>query len=180
MRWFDHSWLIADDAEASRIVVEYRRHLESLAPTLPASFRVLAEAGGSISLHDGQILSIFFEHDSGDTVVLDTYAGEDIPPDPSLISALHVRIVYHSAVLVAPTLGELRALIRSPKTAILDGEVDRTNNGRFEHRLSLWTGKRAPLREVAVQFNGADVVPVRFQGTTATLIGVADASGATS
>jgi len=160
----------ASDAEQGLLWERYRSHLASFASSLSASFRLLAEAGGSISLHDGRILNVFQETESDETLVVDVHVGDDHPPNPLLISVLHVRIVYRGAELISPELSKLRALIRDPKTAILYPEVDADRDGRFEHRMSLWTenGKRPP--NVVVRFADADVIPVRFQGAAATVI----------
>lgn len=177
MRWFTDALRTSSESEDRRVVQDYLRHIASLAPSLPKGFRALAEAGGSISLHDGQVLGVFFEEDPDDTLVVDVYTGEDHPPAGPLISVLHVRIVYRGAELVAPTLSEMRRLIRSPKTAILDGEVERLSDGRLEHRMSLWTDKHAPLRVAIIRFDDAEVVPVRFQGTVVTVVDCPPAIG---
>jgi hypothetical protein len=170
VRWFGDEWRVADDVVQGRVWEEYRKHLASLAPSLPETFRLLAEAGGFVPLHDGQILCAFYEHGTTDTLVLDMFVGEDHPPMPPLISSLHVRIIYSGAELVAPTLETLRQLIRRPKTAILYPEVDRAADGRFEHRTSLWTGRSHKTTTVAVRFKHAAVIPVRFQGSAVTVI----------
>jgi hypothetical protein len=160
----------ASDAEQGLLWERYRSHLASFASSLPVSFRLLVEAGGSISLHDGRILNVFQERESNETLVVDVHVGEVPLPSPILISVLHVRIVYRGAELISPELSKLRALIRDPKTAILYTEVDPDRDGRFEHHMSLWRGKRKETAEVAVRFADADVIPVRFQGAAATVI----------
>lgn len=68
MRWFGDAWQAGTDAERSRAYEDYRLHLASLAPSLPASFLLLVEGGGSISLHDGHILSVFQEKGDDDSL----------------------------------------------------------------------------------------------------------------
>ena len=172
MKWFGEEWQRASEAKAARIEAQYREHLEALSSSLPTSlhllshFHLLSHAGGSLSIHDGRIMSAFWELDAEDTFVVDIYVGEDDPPDPGLISVLLIRICYRDARLKAPKLTELRRLIRDPKTQILYGEVDSSKPGRFEHRMSLWTGKQAPNAELAVRFSDADIVAARLQGST--------------
>jgi hypothetical protein len=169
MRWFGEAWQEGTDAERSRVREDYRLHLASLAPNLPASFLLLVEGGGSISLHDGQLLMVFQEEED-DSLVLDIYVGEDHPPAGSLVSVLHVRVVYRGAQLMTPQLRELQRLIHTQMIQVLYPELDRADDGRLEHRLSIWKGRDRKTFEIAIQFEHADVVPVRFQGVNATVI----------
>jgi hypothetical protein len=84
-----------------------------------------------------------------------------------------LRIVYAGAELLASTHETFQRLILNPlnpKTAILYAEVDMAEDGRFEHRASLWTGRKRKTAELAVRFEDATVIAVRFQGQAATVI----------
>jgi hypothetical protein len=173
VRWFTRDWNPDDPraAGASEVSVAYWRHVDSLKHRLPAAFRILTEAGGDVSLHDGRFIQVskpFWEPAQliCDVACWDMSSGvlrEDIWTYPDL----HVRLVYGGAELVSPAWDELQRLARDPTTQILYGEVDVTPDERLEHRILLWP-QEAPL--LVVRFSTVDVIPVRFDGASMTVL----------
>ena len=173
MRWFTRYWLAADqlDAGSNEVRRAYWYHVESIKGHLPAAFRVLAEAGGEVSLHDGRFIQVsrpFWERAQliFDIACWDLSSGI-LRDDIWIYPDLHVRIVYGGAELVSPTWDELQAVARDPATEIRYGEIDIVDDGRIEHRMLLWP-QETPL--LVVRFSTADVIPVRFDGASMTVL----------
>lgn len=173
MKWFTRDWH-ADDLQAARsreIQRKYREHVDSLKDRLPAAFRVLSEAGGDVSMHDGRFIQVSKPFWEPEQLILDIscwdLSGGILRDDVWTYPDLHVRLVYGGAELVSPAWDELVALARDPATEILHGEVDVGSDGRFEHRMLLGP-QEAPL--LAVRFHTADVIPVRFDGASMTVL----------
>lgn len=173
MKWFTREWHAGDRTAPGlrQVSRAYGEHLASLKDRLPDAFKVLTEAGGDVSLRDGRFIQVsrpFWEPAQliFDIACWDLSNGilrDDIWTYPDL----HVRIVYGGAELVSPTWDELQSLARDPATEILSGEVDVATDGRLEHRLLL-EPREAPL--LAVRFTTVDVIPVRFDGTSMTVL----------
>jgi hypothetical protein len=174
LRWFTREWADGSmsEAEYEQVPVDYERHIASLRPKLPASFRLLAEAGGRIvSMHDGRFIDVSQPVDTVGTFIFDIacwdMARGTLHGNVWEYPHLHVRIVYSGADLVSPDWHSLQALARHAETAIFYNEVELGADGRLEHRMLLWP-REAPF--VAIRFAEVEVVPVRFEGTSVTVI----------
>lgn len=173
MKWFTRDWHAGDlSAPGSNEVWRaYWEHVDLLKDRMPAAFKVLAEAGGDVSLHDGRFIQVskpFWEPGQliFDIACWDMSSGilrDDIWTYPDL----HVRLVYGGAELISPEWDELQRLARDPTTEILYGEVDVAADDRLEHRMLLWP-QDTPL--LAVRFSMVDVIPVRFDGASMTVL----------
>ncbi len=169
MRWFTRETHTPEPP--ARVLVEYMKHLDSIKARLPAAFRVLSEAGGRVSLHDGRFIQVSKPFWEPAQLIFDIAcwdrSGGTLRDDIWTYPDLHVRIVYGGAELVSPTWDELEKLAMSPATEIQAGEVDVAHDGRLEHRMLL-RPEDAPL--LAVRFSTADVIPVRFDGASMTVL----------
>jgi hypothetical protein len=148
-------WYRRDDYDTTG----YAAHLERLAPHLPPTLRLLSEGGGSVNLHDAQLIDARQEDD---TIILDIAAYDysrsgwnDARVD------LHVRIVYRDADIHGPSMDELW-LWRRSGVEILANEYDRNEDGRFVHRFLV---APATAGAMAVSFRSAELAAVRFVGT---------------
>ena len=173
MRWFTKDWETADEGGPGSLETlrAYRLHVDSLKARLPSAFRVLVEAGGDVSLRDGRFIQVSRPFWEPDQLIFDIacwdLSGGILRDDIWTYPDLHVRIVYGGAELVSPAWDELVTIARDPATEILHGEVDVTPEGRFMHRMLLGPTD-API--LAVRFSTADVIPVRFDGASMTVL----------
>ncbi len=173
MKWFTRDWHAGDlrATGSNEIQREYWEHVDSLKDRLPAAFRVLAEAGGDVSMRDGRFIQVSKPFWEPEQLIFDIscwdMSGGILRDDIWTYPDLHVRLVYGGAELVSPAWDELERLARDPATVILQGEVDVAPDDRMEHRMLLWP-QRAPL--VAVRFTTVDVIPVRFDGASMTVL----------
>lgn len=173
MKWFTRDWRAGDPFAPgpSEISRRYWEHVDLLKDRLPPAIRVLAEAGGDVSLRDGRFIQVSKPFWEAAQLIFDIacwdLSGGILRDDIWTYPDLHVRIVYGGAELISPAWDELESLARDPATEILDGEVDIAPDGRFEHRMLL-VPKEAPL--LAVRFSTADVIPVRFDGASMTVL----------
>jgi len=156
---------------SNKVSRAYREHVDSLKDRLPPAFRVLTEAGGDVSLHDGRFIQVSKPFWEPAQLIFDIacwdVSGGILRDDIWTYPALHVRIVYGGAELTSPAWDELEKLARDPATEILYGEVDVGPDERLEHRMLLLP-REAPL--LAVRFSTADVIPVRFEGASMTVL----------
>ena len=173
MRWFTRYWLAADQLASgpNEVRSAYWEHVDTIKDRFPENFRVLAEAGGDVSLHDGRFIQVSRPFWEPSQLIFDVaswdMSGGILRDDIWTYPDLHVRIVYGGATLVSPNWDELKTLARDPATEIRYGEIDVADDGRLEHRMLLWP-QDAPL--LAVRFSTADVIPVRFDGASMTVL----------
>jgi hypothetical protein len=173
VRWFTRDWHSGDPLAPgpSEVSRAYWEHVDSLKDRLPAAFRVLTEAGGDVSLHDGRFIQVSKPFWEPAQLIFDVacwdMSGGILRDDIWTYPDLHVRVVYGGAELMSPAWDELQSMARDPATEILYGEVDVAPDGRFEHRMLLWP-QEAPL--LAVRFATVDVIPVRFDGASMTVL----------
>ncbi len=173
MRWFTRAWHQGEltDAEWDAVNADYERHVQQLGPSLPSAIRVLGEAGGQLSLHDGRFINVEKKLGSQDTLLVDI-ATRDMQQG-SLIGnqwsypLLHVRIAYLGAHVREPSWEALDDLARQSTTEILYGEVDRNGDGSFEHRMLLWP---SDVPSLAISFDSVELAAVRFVDGRAEIV----------
>ena len=136
MKWFGARWYGALECEEQRRIEQaYRAHLAALSDALPCDLRCLAEAGGTLTLHDANVL-VLCSDDARRQVIIDLKTASYDEGDPRGPSGtlLYVRITYSNAQIIAPGPNELWRY-RKELVDVIDGEVDLADDGRFEHRL---------------------------------------------
>ena len=151
----------------------YRAHIAELRPLLPEGLKRLAEGGGNLSLHDGSFIRASKDPENVETVVVDIRCWD--MPEGRLVNnvwiypALHVRIVYYQATLVQQDRPEWPAFGDShlAHPEILDGELDRSGDDRFVHRMLVWPESAG---FISVEFATAELVAVRFTGAHAEVL----------
>ena len=169
MRWFTRSWHAGElpDADHDAVIADYARHIAELAPSLPPGLRLLSEAGGQVSLHDGWFIDVRWKVGSPEVLLCDV-ACWDMPGGVLVgnvwtYPALHVRLVYRGARLLQPPPDGGRIVM--PRAELLYGEVDRVD-GQFEHRVLLWPPEAGSFE---VRFDDVDVAIVRFRDAQVTV-----------
>jgi hypothetical protein len=173
VKWFTRDWHAGDllGSGSNEVWRAYRDHVDSLKDRLPAAFMVLAEAGGDVSMRDGRFIQVSKPFWEPDQLIFDVacwdMSGGILRDDVWTYPDLHVRLVYGGAELISPAWDQLERLARDPATEILLGEVDVAPDHRLEHRLLL-SPREAPL--LAVRFSSVDVIPVRFDGASMTVL----------
>jgi len=137
VKWLTREWHRGDlsDAEGEAVLPAYRKHLAEIADRLPDRFRVLAEAGGSVTLHDGRfVLAGTTGPDLQLNISTRDYSFEPRSPEPLLL----VHLCYRNFELVNLSLEQFLWRALEPRTEILYCEADALEDGRFEHRMLLW------------------------------------------
>lgn len=173
MRWFSRAWQTGElsDAEYARVREDYRQHVAALRPSLPQGLRLLEAAGGPVSVHDGRFIDLRWKVGSPGQLIVDIACWD--MQNGTLVGnvwsypALHVRLLYGDAEILAPIGREPRALALQGDVEILYGEIERVQRGRLEHRLLLWPPSAGSFE---VRFDHASVVAVRFDDTSVSLI----------
>jgi len=142
----------------------YDEHLAVLSPDLPPTLRLLSEGGGAINLHDARLIDA---RATEDAITLDIAAYDYARSgfDDAEVD-LHVRLVYRGAALHGPTVNDLW-LWRRSGVEILASEFDRIAEGRYIHRFLVFPEAHDSM---AVSFDSAELVAVRLDGTTVTVV----------
>jgi hypothetical protein len=154
------NWFRRDEYDAEG----YAAHLAVLSADLPPTLRLLAAGGGSISLHDAWLFDSR-EVDGSLTLDIAAYHYSRSGWNDAGVD-LHVRIVYRDAILHGPTIDELW-LWRRSGVEILADEFERTDGDRYVHRFLVFPESADAM---AVSFTDAELVAVRLDGTTVTLV----------
>jgi hypothetical protein len=138
MKWFTaESRYTDDEVDWGKRVAEYERHLEHLAPHL----RDGAEQLPTINVHDARIQH--WEYDPGQHLRLVLRIG-DLQRGYERVTLEYMDA---DAVGSAEPDTDTRALAEAGIEVLYD-EIDRADDGRYEHRLLLW-----PDGELAIRFS---------------------------
>ena len=169
MKWFGSRWHRTDLTleETQAIRADYKRHLQGLLPSLPGDLHALSEAGGLLSLHDAHVLLLDSDAATRRVVVdleTDDYFEEE-PRGRVKHATLRVRIVYVGAEIVVP-LRPARHRYRTRAADVIDGELDVSDDGRFEHRIQF----AASHPTLVVRFSDATMQIIRFANDQARLV----------
>ena len=137
--------------DSERAVRDYQAHVARIRPVLPEGVRILGEAGGRDSLHDGRFAETSFQ----DSVLQLRIRGYDWTGDGAVPTQdREFRIVYYNATLLNLTEQEFFTRTSDAEAEILYCEFDLLPDGTFEHRVLLWPPR---LGELAVGFRNATV-----------------------
>jgi hypothetical protein len=139
MRFFTPAWHRGDlsDDESEAVMRRYTEHITSLATTLPSAMRELAMG---LNLHDGRVGRVVVDRRRR-RVSLTLRIGDQ----QSGYSNLQLR--YDSVALSRLDTRTLRAVVEDPASELLYDEVDRSDHGRFIHRMLF-----IPYRDVEIDF----------------------------
>jgi hypothetical protein len=154
MRWFTPELPKAEIERGGAVERMYRSHIASLWPRIPEPYRVLAECGGKLSLHDARFVS--FEDSADGALQLDIEAWDQLDLWRGAKTAsgakLRLRINYTGAEIVTPRR-ELQQLCFVQPVDIISGELDLASDDRLEHRFEMawWTPT------VAIRFKDVDL-----------------------
>ena len=159
------------DAEYENVTYEYRRHVARLRSSLPLGLRLLAEGGGTLSLHDARFIDLRRKVGSPNVLLADI-ASWDVQHGTLVDNVwsypmLHVRMVYRNAELLEPPPERPMTVVRGDNVEILYGEIDRTPTGQLEHRMLLWPSTAGSFE---VRFDDVDVVAMRFDDGAVSLV----------
>jgi hypothetical protein len=140
MRWFDRDFVtggLSDDEWTAR-QASFAVHLAKIRPQLADGAEQLL---ASVHLHDGQVAS--WAYDPGTSFVMRVLTG-DLQRGYEWLT-----LTYGDATLIDTTETDLRGWWSTDEipNEIIEEEVDRLADHRYEHRLLLW-----PDGEVGVQF----------------------------
>lgn len=172
MKWFGERWHLAEGPDKEAVLGEYRDHLASLRPDLPPDLLALAEGGGQISLHDAHIL-VADEDEEAQRIILD-FQTEDYfgnaPRGAVPHAVLRLRMVYDGATLIT-SIRDLKHYVWK-SVDVIDGELDRASNGRFEHRLQFERDHPTAV----IRFKDATVTVTRYAGGNVEMVPAASFS----
>jgi hypothetical protein len=119
------------------VLAAYDRHLDLLAPRLPAPVRVLAR---ELVLHDARVRRAVLDR-RGRELRLELRCGDE------RVGWYDLDLTYLGAIVDAVDVAALAAAARAPNGRVLFDEVDAEPGGAFLHRLLFW-----PYRETEVMF----------------------------
>lgn len=138
---FHRGQVDADDAGDARavdaVVAAYDRHLDAIAPTLPATVRVLAR---ELVLHAAGVRRVVLDR-RGRELRLELRCGDE------RMGWYDLDLTYLGAILDAADVAALADAARTHESRVLYDEVDVAPDGAFLHRLLFW-----PYREAELMF----------------------------
>ena len=130
------------DDEWAESVAAYRRHLDTLLPSLPESVARLAK---DANLHDGLIRRVSVDRRGG-KLVLNLRCGD------LQTGYFDLDLIYLGVDLSSVDLATLAHCARDPRTELLYDEVDLDNQGNLVHRVLF-----GPAGEVSIPFSRLQV-----------------------
>lgn len=139
MKWFTRTWHDGGlgDAEFEAAVPSYKAHVDAIRPSLSIDVQGLLD----LNLHDGQVQewSLDDHRFSWRLLVGDLQRGYS-----------YVTLTYADADLVGATVDDLQNWALTRRGELVSDELDRTSDGRNEHRFLFW-----PEGEFGLQFSSA-------------------------
>jgi hypothetical protein len=152
MRWFTDEAYKAEAAEWDAMLAAYDTHLREIADRLPPELAMLA-TDPRLNLHDARIRSIVFDREESAVEMNLTIAGDF----RAGLYPLDLRLVFGCAQFVPDEPVDVRYAVTATygsrgggttRTAILAGEIDISEDGRYVLRLRLW-----PFHEFGLAFD---------------------------
>jgi hypothetical protein len=139
MKFFTRAWAVGElsDAAFNETIAEYERHLDGLAPRLPATIRCLAR---ELNLHDGLIRRAVYDR-SGRELRLELRCGDN------QMGYFDLDLMYFGAILDQADITALQGAARDSETEVWYDEVDLAGDGAFLHRVLFH-----PSRECEIMF----------------------------